>query len=194
MSDVGLAPGGQRRYSYYFQPIGRFLDQLDARYVTLGEIEGGFVWHCYKRGAPLEAISGVIAFEDVQELIESDTRSRATVGRNREAERRTRGAGWLLRHRGRGGGSRLPHPLFPLGYAETLLSVGAKLEDQRAYCPLLAERDTSLLVVCSLPLPSYIRLDVTKMETFTGMHEVEYSKNDVHQIVMYYRGRRDPLH
>ena len=76
MMDVGFTPGGQRRYSYYLRPIGAYLDMLDVRSVTIAEIEDGFVWHCYKRTAPLEQVSGVFAFSETVDLIESSAAKR----------------------------------------------------------------------------------------------------------------------
>lgn len=191
MVDVGFTPGGQRRYSYYLRPIGAYLDMLDVRSVTIAEIEDGFVWHCYKRTAPLEQVSGVFAFSETPGLIESVKRSKETLARNREAERQSRRSGWPFRRR-ENEPEETPHPLFPLGYEVTLSAIGSKLEDQRARNPLLAERDASLLIVYSLPLPGYIRLDASKMETYTGMHEVEYSGEAIREIIEYYRKLSGP--
>ncbi len=190
MMDVGLLPGGQKRYGYFLGPIGAYLDLLVARNATIAEIEDGFFWHCYKRDAPLKPVTGVFAFSEVKDLIESITRSKETIARNKEAERLSRRSGWLFRRHDNEPKEEPPHPLFPLGYEVTLRAMGSKLEDQRAYCPLLAEREESLLVIYSLPLPNYIKLDVSKMETFTGQHEVEYSRDDLAEIIDMYGNRR----
>jgi hypothetical protein len=190
--DAGLTSGGQRQYGYYLGPIGAHLDLLGARHITIAEIEDGFIWHCYARETPLQPIAGVLAFTGVADLVESVEQASEKIAREREAERQSHRTGWLRRRRDIERDEGPPHPLFPMGYEETLRSIGVKLEEQRAYCPLLAEREASLLVIYSLPLPSYIRLDVSKMETFTGMHEVEYLRDDLTEIIELYRDRRNP--
>jgi hypothetical protein len=194
MPQVGINNrGGQRRYGYLLRPIGAYLDALDARYVTLAEIEEGFIWHCFSRGDPTTILTGTIALDDIAALIETTKRSKEIRGRTQEELLRMRRAGRGLFRKGQaeGPGPEFPpHPVFPEGYEEMFRSLGVKIEDQRGYMVLLVERAASLVVSFSLPLPTYIRVDISRMETFTGFHEVEYSAGELMAIIDTVRGHR----
>jgi hypothetical protein len=192
MTQHSIGPGGQKRYSYILRPIGAYLDLLEARNVTVAEIEDGFLWHCYRLGRPLQAVTGVFSLAEIPDLIESIKQRKAEAARAEDAEQRARkhGLGLFRRQEQAPVVERPVHPLMPSGYEETLRSIGARVEDQRACALMLAERPASLLVIYSLPLPNYIRLDVTRMEAYSGMHEVEYSRDELLEIITSVRARR----
>lgn len=192
MTQHSIGLGGQKRYSYLLRPIGAHLDLLEARNVTVAEIKDAFLWHCYRLGHPLQPLTGVFSFAEIPDLIESIKQRKAEAASAEEAERRARksGLGFFRRREPVPVVERSVHPLMPSGYEETLRSIGARLEDQRAGALMLAERPGSLLVIYSLPLPNYIRLDVTRMEAYSGMHEVEYSRDELLEIITSVRARR----
>ena len=193
MEPFGTMPGGKKRYGVLLRPIGAYLDSIGARYISIAEIEEGFIWHCLRNHSPMHAMSGGFTHEEIPQLIESIKLSKAERRRalEEEALRARRGAFGLFRRQTR----ELepipdPHPVFRAGYEETLRSLGSKLEDQRAYQVLLVERESCLLVKYSLPLPTYIRLEPTKVEVYTGFHEIEYSAADLIGFVAEVRSRR----
>jgi hypothetical protein len=47
-----------------------------------------------------------------------------------------------------------------------------------------------MIVSFSLPLPTYIRVDISRMETFTGFHEVEYTTTQLLEIIDEVRDHR----
>jgi hypothetical protein len=47
-----------------------------------------------------------------------------------------------------------------------------------------------MIISFSLPLPTYIRVDISRMETFTGFHELEYSTDELMEIIDTVRGHR----
>jgi hypothetical protein len=175
------------------------LDTLGARYILIAEVAEGFVWHSFKDGDPAYAMAGTFAFDDLPALIESIKQLKAARLEARQAELvRMAPTKRTLLHPLRKQVSiavpepeeSSPHPICPLGYEETLRSLGNKLEDQRAHAVAVVEREATMLVRYSLPLPSYIRLDVSKQEMWTGLHENEYSPSDLRAMVAESRARR----
>jgi hypothetical protein len=193
MDQSEAIPGGQRKYSYLLRPIGAFLDTLDARYITVAEIADGFIWHCYRNRDPSKCVSGVIPHDNIPALIEMTKRDKQARARANDAivrvRKSTRG---LFRRRSADADSSevVLHPVCPDGYEESLRSVGAKLDDQRAYMIMLVEREASMVIRYSMPLPPYIRVDISRPETFTGFHEVEYSTDEINEIIDTIRDRR----
>lgn len=185
MEHFGVAPGRQTRYEYLLSPIGAYLDSLDARYISIAEIEEGFIWHCFKNGHPDQCLTGAFAYDDIPRLIASVKQEKhARALAQEEALKSRKAVLGLFKRRGNvAEPAQPPHPVCPLGYEETLRSLGAKLEEERAYCVLLFERAASMLVRYSVPLPTYIRLDVSKIEMTTGFREIEYLRDDLLGIV-----------
>ena len=185
--------GGQRRYRYLLRPIGAYLDAIDARYVTLAEFQDGFIWHCASREDPTRLQSGTVALDEFSTLIDTIKSDKEARAREHDEMLRSRRGGRGLFRKSAVSDAEAevsPHPVCQYGYEATFRSLGAKLEDQRGYMVLLVERAGSLIVSFSLPLPMYIRVDISRMETFTGFHEVEYSSAELRQIVEEVREHR----
>ena len=138
-------------------------------------------------------MTGTIALEEIATLIE--TIKRTKEGKGACPGRRYCGRAAPAVACSAGGPPMIPSlraapPVAPEGYEELFRSVGAKLEDQRGYMVLLVEREASMIVSFSLPLPSYIRVDISRMETFTGFHEVEYMTTQLLEIIDEVRDHR----
>ncbi len=199
MPEFGVRPDGHKRYGHLLRPIGAHLDTLSARYITIAEVEDGFVWQCFKLDDPAHAMSGTIEFKQIPALVESiKAMKQARQSELLEQEQRAAAARRLRLnpfHRREAVAEpvvdeKTLHPICPLGYEETLRSVGNKLEDQRARTIMIVEREATMLVRYALPLPGYIRLDVSKQEMFSGLHENDYSPDDLQVIVEDSRRRR----
>jgi hypothetical protein len=196
VSHFGHRPEGYKRYGHLLRPIGAHLDTLDARYITIAEVADGFLWHCFKNGDPASAMSGSFAYDEIPALIDSIRAMKAA--RQAELMQAIPSKKTFANPFRRQAPLQPPpiaheptdHPICPLGYEETLRSLGNKLEDQRAHTIVIVEREATMLVRYSLPLPTYIKLDVSKQEMYTGLHENDYSPGDLRTIVEDSRQRR----
>src|SRR5579859_4462381 len=64
------------KYRSLLRAFGAYFDQEQARYVTLAEIDGGFLWHFFPGGELLRTTHGILAYEDVPDFAESIKQTR----------------------------------------------------------------------------------------------------------------------
>ena len=84
------------------------------------------------------------------------------------------------------------HPVFPVPATnKRCVRLARSWRSSARYSLLVFERTDSLVVqYLAPPLPTHIRLDVSRAEVNIGFHEAEYSAADLLEIVDEVRGRR----
>jgi len=161
------------RYGQILRTIGAYLNLLQARYVTIAEIDQGFTWHCYPRANLTKSQSGMVTFEDLpkfQEAVRQMGKSRQGLLRRSKIEISRQ----ALRR----------HPICPAGYEEMFRTIGQKLDEQRAQQILLVERGDSLIANYRLMAPNYIAFNPNRFDQIVAYsHQLEFQRPQISTLI-----------
>jgi hypothetical protein len=181
-TQVGYQTQDEPNYRQLLRPIGAFLDRLQARFVTLGETEDGFVWHCFPNGDFTRPMSGMIAHADVPRLMDQ-----------LKAARRVR-RGVFSMHPPAAKPIKIASrrdTVCPEGYEETFRSLGNKLDVAKAIAVLIVERKDNISVIYHFPTPGYLRRDISRTEFTSDMHEDIFNRDQVARLIATSRSYRN---
>ena len=176
----------QPRYRSVLRSLGAYFDQKQARYLTLAEVEDGFIWHYFLPGDLLHPIHGTITNADLPDFLESMKQARMEqAAASTPPPKRS-----LL-------GRNAPPPLrYSDGYEDVFRALSHKFDLDRVSNILLAEGDYGWLISCCLPVPTYVQADARRMRQFNYFHESLWSHQEMAEwiaAVRDYRGERAPI-
>ncbi len=184
---IGFMTQDEPRYREVLRTIGWHLDSIHAAYVTLCEIDEGYIWHCFARGDLTRPVSDTISHADLAGL---SSRLRAErTGRNRLPSHATRAA--------RPAKSAPRRPVCAYGYQETFRTIGARLDRMKARAVLVVERDDTLIINYQYPVPGYLRRDLFRLAQSHDMAQDAFGHKQLVDMVeaarrnrnyRYYRG------
>jgi hypothetical protein len=181
-TQVGYQTQDEPNYRQVLRPIGAYLDRLQARFVTLGETEDGFVWHCFPNGDLTRPLSGMIAHTDVP-LLMDQLKAARRVKRGVFGRRPTAAKPIRI-------GSR-KDTVCPEGYEETFRSLGNKLDVAKAIAVLIVERKDTISVNYHFPTPGYLRRDLSRTEFTSDVHEDNFNRDQVARLIATSRSYRN---
>ena len=187
VTQIGFQTQDESRYKEFLRPIGAYLDWLQARYVTVCEIDNGFVWHCFPYGDLTKPVSGMIGRDELPRLLERLRKSRrlrkGIFGRRPHSHRRRqpRGAGI--------------DTVCPDGYEEAFRSIGARLDRAKAIAILIVEQRDKLSVNYRFPVAGLLRRDLKRFDISSNQHEDEFNREQLaHLIAMSRSHRHNPFY
>jgi hypothetical protein len=178
---IGYMTQDAPQYRDALRTLGAYLDWLHAEYVTLCEIDDGFVWHSFAKGDLTRPVSGMVPHADLARLM-SSLKSKRTGG---------------IRHANRPVGARRSstsahrQPVCVDGYQETFRTIGARLDRAKALAVLLVESDESLIVNYSYPVPGYLRRDLHRLASSYSQAQDAFTRKQLAEMVVAARGNRN---
>ncbi len=176
---IGFATQDEPQYRDALRAIGAYLDWLRAEYVTLSEIDDGFVWHSFSRGDLARPVTGMVPHGDLSRLM-------ARLRGERTARRRGAARAGAVRS----ARSTRRRPVCADGYQETFRTIGARLDKVKALAVLLVERDDTLIVNYRYPVPGYLRRDIQRLALSYGQEEDVFTSKQLADMVAEARGNR----
>lgn len=178
---IGYVTQDEPQYRDTLRAIGAYLDWLQAEYVTVSEIDDGFIWHSFARGDLTRSVSGMVPHGELSRLMSrlkhERTGRHANPSRPPGAARSTRSA---------------PHHAVCVeGYQETFRTIGARLDRVKALAVLLVEQDQKLVVNYRYPAPGYLRRDLYRIASAYGQQQDTFSADQLVEMVTAARGNRN---
>ncbi|HVC80933.1 MAG TPA: hypothetical protein VNL35_10605 [Chloroflexota bacterium] len=170
------------KYRDVLRPIGAYLDFLRARYVTVAEAEGGFLWHCYPDGDLSTPKSGFVARGEVGTLQEEIDRAGRGVKSGLFGKRPRPMKPDTSKQRRKSA--------CPEGYQEALRVLSAKLDDQCAVNVLVIEQHDCLAVRFHGIVPVYLRFQAMRADSSPGFRDEQFSGQEMSELTAIARSHR----
>ena len=167
-----------RRYREMLRPIGAHLDLLQARNLTLAELDDGFMWHYLVEEHAAPPSSATLTYEELSSLGDQ-------VRHAKEAWRAK-----AARLQGDHEPEPLAQPRYSTGYEDLLRSLGARLEAQQAEKVLIVECGHDLLVRYALMPPAFVRREAVEIGELVSFREDLYSAEQLAELIATMRSRR----
>lgn len=178
---IGHMTEDEPKYRDVLRTIGAYLDWLQAEYVTLSELDEGFVWHCFSRGDLTRPVSGMVPHGDLARLMGRLKSERTGRWRSRSRPRGAIRPSRSARH----------HPVCADGYQDTFRTIGARLDRLKAVSVLLVEQGDTLVINYSYPIPGYLRRDLHRLALSCAQEQEVFTSKQLAELVAVARGNRN---
>lgn len=176
----------QPKYRLLLRSLGAYFDQQQARYITLAEVEDGFIWHFFPPMDLVHPIHGTITHADLPDFVESMKQARIEqVAANTPLPKRS-----LLSRKAP------PSVRYSAGYEDVFRTLSGKFDMDCVSNILLTEGDYGWLISYCLPVPMYVQADARRMNQFNYFHESLCSHEEMDQWIeaaREYRGKHDSI-